>query len=137
MTRIQVLQEARAEWVEKLNAAKETISDIYAREQNAIKDVLFPFFEDFSEGVIVEVQRGSVYFKMFDDLIKSPILQGSKICIVHDTFDEDYKHWFEKYPKNLVTSRQLFSKESFSDPILKNQQDDSKNFYPFCHYSLC
>ena len=73
---------------------------------------LHPFYED------------EVYFKIFDDLIKSPILQGSKICIVHDTFDEDYEHWFEKYPKNLVTSRQLFSKESFSDPILKNQQDD-------------
>jgi len=27
---------------------------------------LLPFFEDFSEGVLVEVQRGSVYFKMFD-----------------------------------------------------------------------
>jgi hypothetical protein len=66
MTRIQVLQDARAEWVEKLNAAKETTSEIYAREQNAIKDALLPFFEDFSEGVIVEVMRGSVYFKMFD-----------------------------------------------------------------------
>ena len=66
MTRIQVLQDARAEWVEKSIAAKETISDIYAREQNAIKDALLPFFEDFSEGVVVEVLRGSVYFKMFD-----------------------------------------------------------------------
>ena len=66
MTRIQVLQDARAEWVEKSNSAKETISEIYTREQNAIKDALLPFFEDFSEGVLVEVQRGSVYFKMFD-----------------------------------------------------------------------
>jgi hypothetical protein len=66
MTRIQVLRDARAEWVEKSIAAKETISEIYAREQNAIKDALLPFFEDFSEGVLVEVARGSVYFKMFD-----------------------------------------------------------------------
>ena len=66
MTRIKILQEARAEWVEKNIAAKETISEIYAREQNAIKDALLPFFEDFSEGVVVEVLRGSVYFKMFD-----------------------------------------------------------------------
>ena len=66
MTRIQVLQDARAEWVEKSISAKETISEIYAREQNAIKDALLPFFVDFSEGVVVEVGRGSVYFKMFD-----------------------------------------------------------------------
>jgi len=66
MTRIQVLQDARAEWVEKSIAAKETISEIYTREQNAIKDALLPFFIGFSEGVLVEVQRGSVYFKMFD-----------------------------------------------------------------------
>ena len=66
MTRIKILQEARAEWVEKNIAAKETISEIYAREQNAIKDALLPFFEDFSEGVEVQVTRGSVYFKMFD-----------------------------------------------------------------------
>lgn len=66
MTRIQVLRDARAEWVEKSIAAKETTSEIYAREQNAIKDALLPFFIDFSEGVIVEVGRGSVYFKMFD-----------------------------------------------------------------------
>jgi hypothetical protein len=66
MTRIQVLRDARAEWVEKSIAAKETISEIYVREQNAIKDALLPFFEDFSEGVVVEVTRGSVYFKMFD-----------------------------------------------------------------------
>lgn len=64
MTRIQVLRDARAEWVEKSIAAKETISEIYVREQQAIKDALLPFFEDFSEGVVVEVHRGSVYFKM-------------------------------------------------------------------------
>ena len=66
MTRIQVLRDARAEWVEKSISAKETISEIYVREQNAVRDALLPFFEDFSEGVVVEVTRGSVYFKMFD-----------------------------------------------------------------------
>jgi hypothetical protein len=66
MTRIQVLQDARVEWVGKSNSAKETISEIYTREQNAIKDALLPFFIDFNEGVVVEVVRGSIYFKMFD-----------------------------------------------------------------------
>jgi len=64
MTRIQILQDARAEWVEKNIAAKETTSEIYKREQNAIKDALLPFFEGFSEEVEIEVARGSVYFKM-------------------------------------------------------------------------
>jgi hypothetical protein len=66
MTRIQVLQDARAEWVEKLNAAKETTSEIYAREQQAISDALLPFFVGFSPDAFIEVTRGSVYFKMFD-----------------------------------------------------------------------
>lgn len=66
MARIQILQEARAEWVQKSNSAIETISEIYTREQNAIKDTLLPFFEDFSEGVVVKVRRGSIYFKMLD-----------------------------------------------------------------------
>lgn len=66
MTRIEVLQQARAEWVEKSISAKERISEIYSREQNAVKDALLPFFKDFNEGVEVEVSRGSVYFKMFD-----------------------------------------------------------------------
>lgn len=64
MTRIQVLQDARAEWVEKSIAQEEVISEIYVREQNAVRDALLPFFADFSEGVTVEVHRGSVYFKM-------------------------------------------------------------------------
>lgn len=64
MTRIQVLRDARAEWVEKSIAAKETISEIYSREQDAIRDALLPLFADFNEGITVEVHRGSVYFKM-------------------------------------------------------------------------
>jgi hypothetical protein len=58
----------------------------------------------------------------FDKIIATD--SDAKICLVHDTYDEDYNHWFEKYPKNLVTSRQLLNKEDFSDSILKNQQDD-------------
>jgi len=64
MTTIQVLRDARAEWVEKSIAQKEQITEIYTRKQNAIKNALLPFFEDFSEGVDIEVHRGSVYFKM-------------------------------------------------------------------------
>ena len=66
MTRIQVLRDARAEWVEKNIAAKESISEIYSREQNAVRDALFPFFIGFSPDAFIEVTRGSVYFKMFD-----------------------------------------------------------------------
>ena len=64
MTRIQVLQDARAEWVEKNIAAKEAIDEIYVREQNAVRDALLPFFADFSDEVEVTASRGSVYFKM-------------------------------------------------------------------------
>ena len=71
---------------------------------------LHTFFED------------EIYFDIFDKIIE--LNSYAKICLVHDTYDEDYNHWFEKYPKNLVTSRQLLNKEDFSDPILKNQQDD-------------
>ena len=66
MTRIKILQDARAEWVEKSTTAKEAISEIYAREQNAVKDALLPFFVGFSPDAYIDVQRGSVYFKMFD-----------------------------------------------------------------------
>ena len=63
-----------------------------------------------------------VYFELFDKILA--LDPDAKICLVHDTFDEDYNHWFEKYPKNLVTSRQLLNKEDFSDPILKNEVDE-------------
>ena len=64
MTRIQVLRDARAEWVEKNIAQKEVISEIYVREQQAVRDALLPFFADFHEGVEITASRGSVYFKM-------------------------------------------------------------------------
>jgi len=64
MTRIQVLRDARAEWVEKNIAQKEVISEIYVREQQAVRDALLPFFADFNEGVEITASRGSVYFKM-------------------------------------------------------------------------
>ena len=71
---------------------------------------------------IHEFYEDDIYFDIFDKILK--INSGAKICLVHDTFDEDYNHWFEKYLKNLVTSRQLLNKEDFSDPILKNEEDD-------------
>ena len=71
---------------------------------------LHPFYED------------EIYFEIFDKILA--INSDAKICLVHDTFDEDYNHWFKKYPKNLVTSRQLLSKEDFYDSILKNEKDD-------------
>jgi uncharacterized coiled-coil protein SlyX len=38
--------------------------DIYLKEQQAISDTVLPFFSEFTPEVIVEVTRGSVYFKM-------------------------------------------------------------------------
>lgn len=76
----------------------------------AIQAPIHKFYED------------DVYFDIFDKIIA--LNSYAKICLVHDTYDEDYNHWFEKYPKNLVTSRQLLNKEDFSDPILKNEEDD-------------
>ena len=71
---------------------------------------LHPFYED------------EVYFDIFDKIIATD--SDAKICLVHDTFDEDYNNWFKRYPKNLITSRQLLNKEDFSDSILKNEKDD-------------
>ena len=76
----------------------------------AIQSPIHKFYED------------DVYFDIFDKIIATD--SDAKICLVHDTFDEDYNHWFEKYSKNLVTSRQLLNKEDFSDPILKNEVDE-------------
>lgn len=76
----------------------------------AIQAPIHKFYED------------DVYFDIFDKIIA--LNSYAKICLVHDTYDEDYNHWFEKYPKNLVTSRQLLNKEDFSDPILKNEEDE-------------
>jgi len=50
MTRISLLENKRG--------------DIYVREQQAMSDTLTPFFSDFTPEVEIEVQRGSVYFKM-------------------------------------------------------------------------
>ena len=71
---------------------------------------------------IHEFYEDDMYFDIFDKILK--LNSRSKICLVHDSFDEDYNHWFKRYPKNLVTSRQLLNKEDFSDPILKNEEDD-------------
>ena len=64
MTRIQVLQDARAEWVEKNTALKEQVSEIYKQEVEAVSETISPFFKDFSPEVEVEVSKHSVYFKM-------------------------------------------------------------------------
>ena len=64
MTRIQVLQDARAEWVEKNTALKEQVSEVYKQEVEAVSETISPFFKDFSPEVEVEVSKHSVYFKM-------------------------------------------------------------------------
>ena len=81
---------------------------------------LFPgSFDPFTKGHEDIVLRG---LEIFDEIIQ--IDEDAKICLVHDTFDEDYNNWFKRYPKNLITSRQLLNKEDFSDSILKNEKDD-------------
>jgi hypothetical protein len=64
MTRLNLLEVLN----ELLTAKKEELENkrgnIYVREQKAISDALLPFFSEFHEDVNVEVQRGSVYFKM-------------------------------------------------------------------------
>ena len=64
MTRLNLLEEQKA----ILNSQKEVLEnkrgDIYVREQQAIKDAVLPFFQDFNPEVEIEVTRGSVYFKM-------------------------------------------------------------------------
>ena len=71
---------------------------------------------------ILEDDCDDMFFDILDNI--TAIDPDAKICLIHDTFDEDYNHWFERYPKNLVTTRQLLNKEDFSDPVLKNEEDD-------------
>ena len=64
MTRLNLLEDQKT----ILTAQKEVLEnkrrDIYVREQKAISDTLLPFFSGFSPDAYIEVQRGSVYFKM-------------------------------------------------------------------------
>jgi hypothetical protein len=64
MTRISLLEDQRAIFTVQKEELENKRADIYVREHKAISDVLLPFFSDFSEGVEIEVLRGSVYFRM-------------------------------------------------------------------------
>ena len=64
MTRLNLLEDQKAILTAKKEELEEVRSNIYVREQNAIRDALTPFFSEFHEDVEVDVTRGSVYFKM-------------------------------------------------------------------------
>jgi hypothetical protein len=64
MTRISLLEDQRAIFVAQREELENKRGDIYVREQQAISDVLLPFFSEFTPEVEIEVLRGSVYFKM-------------------------------------------------------------------------
>ena len=64
MTRLNLLEDQRVILTAKKVELEEVRSNIYVREQNAIREALTPFFSEFHEDVEVDVTRGSVYFKM-------------------------------------------------------------------------
>lgn len=64
MTRISILEDAKAVLTTQKEALENKRGDIYVREQQAISDTISPFFSQFTPEVEVEVTRGSVYFKM-------------------------------------------------------------------------
>jgi hypothetical protein len=64
MTRISLLEDQKAIFTAQKEELENKRGDIYVREQQAMSDVLTPFFSDFTPEVEIEVQRGSVYFKM-------------------------------------------------------------------------
>jgi len=64
MTRISLLEDQRAIFTVQKEELENKRADIYVREQQAISDVLLPFFSDFTPEVEIEVLRGSVYFRM-------------------------------------------------------------------------
>lgn len=64
MTRLNLLEDQKVILTAKKEELENKRSNIYVREQKAISDTLLPFFTDFPSDVSVEVQRGSVYFKM-------------------------------------------------------------------------
>jgi hypothetical protein len=64
MTTISILEDAKAVLTAQREELENKRGDIYVREQQAISDVLSPFFSDFTPEVEIEVLRGSVYFKM-------------------------------------------------------------------------
>jgi len=64
MTRISLLEDQKAIFTAQREELENKIGDIYVREQQAISDVLSPFFSDFTPEVEIEVLRGAVYFRM-------------------------------------------------------------------------
>jgi hypothetical protein len=64
MTRISLLEDQKAIFTAQKEELENKRGDIYVREQQAMSEVLTPFFSDFTPEVEIEVQRGSVYFKM-------------------------------------------------------------------------
>ena len=64
MTRLNLLEDQKAILTAKKEVLENKRGDIYVREQQAISDTLLPFFTGFSPDAYIEVQRGSVYFKM-------------------------------------------------------------------------
>ena len=64
MTRLNLLEDQKAILTAKKEVLENKRGDIYVREQQAISDTLLPFFTVFSPDAYIEVQRGSVYFKM-------------------------------------------------------------------------
>jgi hypothetical protein len=64
MTRVQILEDQKAIFTAQKEELENKRGDIYVREQQAMSDTLTPFFSDFTPEVEIEVQRGSVYFKM-------------------------------------------------------------------------
>jgi len=63
MTRISILEDAKAILTVNKELLEEKRRDIYVREQKALGDALAGFYGVFPENVEVEVTRGSVYFK--------------------------------------------------------------------------
>ena len=64
MTRLNLLEDQKAILTAQKEVLENKRGDIYVREQQAISDTLLPFFTGFSPDAYIEVQRGSVYFKM-------------------------------------------------------------------------
>jgi len=64
MTRLNLLEDQKAILTAKKDLLSEKRGDIYVREQKALGEALAGFYGVFPEDVVVEVTRGSVYFKM-------------------------------------------------------------------------
>ena len=61
---IKKLEEQKTSFLNLEQDLKDTRSDIYVREQQALSDILLPFFEGLNPDVYIEIRRDSIYFKM-------------------------------------------------------------------------